>query len=97
MRQLYGPSVMRPNHHYSTHVSDYVLDFGPLREFWTFLFERINKILKSYKANNHADGEVEVTFFREFHRTVRIARLVRGCKFLLAPLRLSHGVFWLYH
>ena len=67
--QLYGPAVIRPNHHYSIHVTDCVRDYGPLHEFWTFLFERMNKVLKSYKTSNHGGGELEASFFREFQRT----------------------------
>lgn len=74
--QLYGAEVIRPNHHYATHTADFVHDFGPLREFWTFLFERLNKILKSYKTSNHGGGEIEMTFFREFHRASHMHRLV---------------------
>jgi hypothetical protein len=44
--------------------------------FWTFLFERLNKVLKSYNGANHAGGELEVSFFREFHRTVQQQRVV---------------------
>lgn len=76
--QLYGPSVIRPNHHYACHTAESVRDYGPLHEFWTFLFERLNKVLKSYKTSNHAGGELETSFFREFHRTVQESRLVRG-------------------
>lgn len=54
-----------------------VRNYGPLREFWTFLFERLNKVLKSYKTPNHAGGELETSFFREFMRTVQQSRLVR--------------------
>jgi hypothetical protein len=74
--QLYGQDMMRPNHHYAIHTPQYVRDYGPLHEFWTFLFERLNKVLKSYKTNNRSGGELEVTFFREFHRTVLSSRLV---------------------
>lgn len=52
--QLYGPEVIRPNHHYATHMALCVRNYGPLYEFWTFLFERLNKVLKSYKTPNHA-------------------------------------------
>jgi hypothetical protein len=76
MTQLYGPDVIRPNHHYAIHTPDVVRDYGPLHGFWTFLFERLNKVLKSFKTNNHGGGELETTFFREFHRTVRMSRLV---------------------
>lgn len=34
------------------------------------------KILKGYKTNNHSNGEIEVTFFREFHRDTRLRHLV---------------------
>jgi hypothetical protein len=78
--QLYGTDMIRPNHHYATHTPRSVRDYGPLHEFWTFLFERLNKVLKSYKTNNRSGGELEVTFFREFHRTVLSSRLV-GCGF----------------
>ncbi|KAL6307236.1 hypothetical protein BKA93DRAFT_926583 [Sparassis latifolia] len=74
--ELYGASVIRPNHHYATHTAEFVRDYGPLREFWTFLFERMNKVLKSYRTSNHAGGELECSFFREFHRTVQTSRLL---------------------
>lgn len=73
---LYGPDVMKPNHHYATHIPEFVRDYGPLHGFCTFLFERLNKVLKSYKTNNHSGGELETTFFREFHRTVLTSRMV---------------------
>ncbi|KAI0093118.1 hypothetical protein BDY19DRAFT_902918 [Irpex rosettiformis] len=67
---------IRPNHHYAMHTSQFVRDFGPLHEFWSFLFERLNKVLKAYNTNNHGTGgELETTFFTEFHRTCASARL----------------------
>lgn len=68
--------MIRPNHHYATHTAECVRDYGPLHGFWTFLFERLNKVLKSYKTNNHSGGELETSFSREFHRTVAAARMV---------------------
>lgn len=59
------------------HTPECIRDFGPLHGFWTFLFERLNKVLKGYSTNNHSGGEVEATFFREFHRSVLTSRLVR--------------------
>jgi hypothetical protein len=75
--QLYGTSVIKPNHHYSTHVGECVRNYGPLHDFWTFLYERLNKVLKSYKTNNHGHGELETTFFNDFQKTCHISRLVR--------------------
>ncbi|KIM79981.1 hypothetical protein PILCRDRAFT_89847 [Piloderma croceum F 1598] len=57
---LYGTDMIRPNHHYATHTPRSVRDYGPLHEFWTFLFEHLNKVLKSYKTNNRSGGELEV-------------------------------------
>ncbi|EDR12040.1 uncharacterized protein LACBIDRAFT_324415 [Laccaria bicolor S238N-H82] len=79
---LYGPDVMWPNHHYAMHTAECVRDFGPMHGFWTFLFEQLNKILKSYKTNNHSGGELEVTFFQEFHRMVHTSRMVSSDPFL---------------
>ncbi|KAL1940756.1 hypothetical protein VTO73DRAFT_7797 [Trametes versicolor] len=74
--RLYGTGAIRPNHHYATHVPDFALKFGPLHEFWSFLFERLNKVLKSFNANNRGDGDLETTFFAEFHRTTTSSRTV---------------------
>ncbi|KAI6034173.1 hypothetical protein BKA83DRAFT_55423, partial [Pisolithus microcarpus] len=76
--RLYGTGVIKPNHHYATHVADCARNFGPLHDFWTFLFERLNKVLKSFKANNHSNGELETTFFKEFHRACETSRLIYG-------------------
>ena len=80
--QLYGPSCIKPNHHYATHVAECTRRFGPLRDFWSFLFERLNKVLKAYNVNNHGDGVLETTFFVEFHRTSSIAHVVRPSVFV---------------
>lgn len=68
---------MCPNHHYTTHIATCVQNYGPIQEFWTFLFEHLNKVLKSCKTGNHGGGELETSFFREFHRTVQESHLVR--------------------
>ncbi|KAJ7753057.1 hypothetical protein DFH07DRAFT_774194 [Mycena maculata] len=62
---------------YLTGFLEIIRDFGPVYGFWTFLFERLNKLLKSYDTNNHGDGELEVTFFREFHRDANLREVVR--------------------
>ncbi|KAJ7140824.1 hypothetical protein C8R44DRAFT_726542 [Mycena epipterygia] len=94
---LYGPEVIRPNHHYATHTPQCVRNYGPLNEFWTFLFERLNKVLKSYKTPNHAGGELESSFFREFQRTVQQSRLLAqgACEPVGSALR--EAVELMYH
>lgn len=67
---------MKPNHHYAIHLGECIRDYGPLSGFWTFVFERLNKTLKSYHTNNHGGGELEVTFFREFQRSSSASRMV---------------------
>lgn len=95
-KQLYGPDIIRPNHHYATHIAPCVYDFGPLHAFWTFLFERINKVLKSYNSANHAHGQLETSFFREFHRTVQQSRVVSLFPLCLSLLTVS-PFRWLAH
>ncbi|KAF8057435.1 hypothetical protein FPV67DRAFT_1677229 [Lyophyllum atratum] len=94
--KLYGPAVIRPNHHYAVHTPASVRDYGPLHEFWTFLFERLNKVLKSYKTSNHAGGELETSFFREFHRTVQESRLLAQAAQDPADLELSQAAAAMY-
>lgn len=74
--KLYGDDMIRPNHHWSIHTAEFLRDYGPVYGFWTFLFERLNKVLKSFRTNNHGGGELEVTFFREFLRTSQVSRIV---------------------
>lgn len=44
--------------------------------FWTFVFERLNKVLKSYATSGHGGGEIEVTFMREFMRNAALRHIV---------------------
>ncbi|KIK81369.1 hypothetical protein PAXRUDRAFT_35885 [Paxillus rubicundulus Ve08.2h10] len=67
--KLYGSVVLMPNHHYTTYVGDCAHNFGPLHDFGTFLYEHLNKVLKSFKTNNHWNGDLETMFFKEFQRT----------------------------
>lgn len=52
------------------------MDYEPVYGYWAFPMERLNKILKSYKTNSHASGELEVTFMREFQRDVRLREMI---------------------
>ncbi len=45
-------------------------------DFGRFYLSALTKLLKSYKTNNHSGGELETTFFREFHRTILTSRTV---------------------
>ncbi|KAJ7182051.1 hypothetical protein C8R46DRAFT_1210561 [Mycena filopes] len=58
---LYDPEIIKPNHHYTTHTAHNIRNYGPLHD---------------YKTPNHAGGELESSFFREFRRTVQQSRLL---------------------
>lgn len=72
---MHGDHI-KPNHHWCTHVFDQIKDYGPVYGFWSFTYERLNKVLKSYHTNNHGGGEIEVSFFRAFTRESRIYEIV---------------------
>ncbi|KAJ7240265.1 hypothetical protein C8J57DRAFT_1245473 [Mycena rebaudengoi] len=65
---IYGESEVMPNHHWAVHVPDQLPDYGPVYNFWAFLTERLNKLLKNLNSNNWTGGELEVLMMREFHR-----------------------------
>ncbi|KZV81223.1 hypothetical protein EXIGLDRAFT_575436, partial [Exidia glandulosa HHB12029] len=66
---VYDGQYLKYNHHWATHIPDEIIDFGPVYGFWTFPGERINKLIKSLNSNNHRDGELEISFLREFLRS----------------------------
>ena len=70
------PEDVKPNFHWVTHIFDQISDYGAVYNVWTFLFERLNKTLKSYGVNGHEGGEVEVSFFRAFSRDVALRDMV---------------------
>ncbi|KIK32828.1 hypothetical protein CY34DRAFT_100700 [Suillus luteus UH-Slu-Lm8-n1] len=73
---LITAQLLKPNHHYATHIANCVQNFGPLHDFWTFLFKQLNKVLKLFKTNNHTDSEMKTTFFCKFQQTCQTSCLV---------------------
>ena len=51
---LFGKDRCTPNMHLHMHLSECILDFGPVYSFWCFSFERFNGILGRYATNNHS-------------------------------------------
>ena len=49
---LFGKSVIRPNHHLSLHITECLQAFGPVHGWWAFPFERYNGILQRKNTNN---------------------------------------------
>ncbi|KAG8912907.1 hypothetical protein FRC00_003508 [Tulasnella sp. 408] len=64
--ELYGAKAVKPNFHWATHLFEQILDYGPVYGFWAFLQERLNFIIKSFRTNNHGNGELEVTMMRSY-------------------------------
>jgi hypothetical protein len=76
--QLYGAKAMKPNFHWAVHLEEQICDFGPVYNFWTFLSERLNKLLKSSNSNNWTTGgQLEISMMREFVSGMRMEALVR--------------------
>jgi hypothetical protein len=43
---------LKPNHHYLLHLGDLMEQFGPMRSWWSFPFERLNGEIQKTKTNN---------------------------------------------
>jgi len=65
-KRIYGVESMKPNHHWAVHTADQIHDFGPMHDFWTFLTERLNKMLKNMNNNNWGGGRLEISMMRAF-------------------------------
>jgi hypothetical protein len=74
--QIYGDKYMKPNHHWSVHTPEQILDFGPVYDFWTFMTERLNKILKNINNNHWGGGRLEISMMRGFGRETQFETLV---------------------
>ena len=61
--KVYGGGALKPNHHYSRHLSGFMRDYGPTCAFWLFAFERYNGIMTSF---NTRASVVETSMFRQY-------------------------------
>ena len=59
----YGRDIITPNMHMACHLSECVMDYGPLNHFWLFAFERFNEILGLLPNNNKS---IETQMMRQF-------------------------------
>jgi hypothetical protein len=74
---------MKPNHHYAVHLPQQLRNFGPVYEFWTFLTEWLNKILKAYNSNFWGGSQLEVSMMQHFNCKVSVHNLVSFSSILL--------------
>lgn len=56
LKSLYPSFSLRPNHHASFHIFDYLVLFGPVHSWWTFPFERLIGVLQRLPSN-HKPGK----------------------------------------
>ena len=71
-QELYGNHRVTPNMHLHQHLSECILDFGPVYSFWLYSFERYNGILGNYTTNQKS---VEIQIMRKFLNEMHIKSL----------------------
>ncbi|KIK18690.1 hypothetical protein PISMIDRAFT_109003, partial [Pisolithus microcarpus 441] len=55
LKTIYPTFSVRPNHHASFHIYDYLMLFGPVHSWWSFPFERLIGMLQRL-PKNHKSG-----------------------------------------
>ena len=62
-QHLYGDASCTPNMHIHLHLSQCLLDYGPVHSFWCFPFERYNGKLGAYHTNKKS---IETQIVKKF-------------------------------
>lgn len=50
--ELFPDHKLQTNHHLSMHLDECLADFGPVRSWWSFPFERYNGVMRNINTNN---------------------------------------------
>ena len=66
----------------SSSTPDQMLNFGPIYDFWTFMTEHLNKILKNINNNHWVGGCLEISMMRGFGHETQFKILVSCVAFL---------------
>ena len=74
--QIYGKDALKPNFHWATHQFEQLYNFGSMSNFWCFLPERLNGVLKSVNSNYWKHGVMESTFMHGFLADSAVLRIV---------------------
>ena len=87
LKDLYPDASIKPNHHLSLHLGDFMRRFGPVHAYRTFAFERLNYLMQQMPTNKkHGDffriynvpitypnlGELERTFLLNACRSANL-------------------------
>ena len=75
VEKIYGNSRITPNMHMHAHLTNCILDYGPIYSFWLFSFERYNGILGDYYTNNKS---IELQVMRKFTRDQTLSKNSRS-------------------
>lgn len=63
LKNLYPDASIKPNHHLSLHLGDFMRRFGPVHAHRTFAFERSNYLMQQMPTNKkHGDFSVFIIF-----------------------------------
>jgi hypothetical protein len=52
LRQLFPDKKLRPSHHFSLHLEEFLLKYGPVHGWWAFPFERVIQVLQTTNTNH---------------------------------------------
>ena len=74
--QIYGKDALKPNFHWAAHQFEQLYNFGSMSNFWCFLPERLNGVLKSVNSNYWKHGVMESTFMHGFLADSAVLRIV---------------------
>ncbi|KAG1797568.1 uncharacterized protein BJ212DRAFT_1289663 [Suillus subaureus] len=93
-KRLYCVDALKPNFHWAVHLRQQILDYGPVYNFWAFLSEHLNKVLKSSNSNNWTGGQIEISMMRKFAHGAQIDSLacdaIANAESLIVKMLLEH-------
>jgi hypothetical protein len=98
LKRIHPKFNLRPNHHASFHIYDYLILFGPVHSWWSFPFERLIGILQRLPSN-HKSGELETTMLHSYLKGSKLRTwltrpdcppAIKECKVLLDQV---YGVY----
>ena len=52
LKEYFPDFILHPNHHFAFHLRRYLIQYGPMHEWWTFPFERIIGMLQRISTND---------------------------------------------
>lgn len=52
LQELYPGARIKPNHHLTLHLPQFLANFGPPHSWWAYPFERINGLLQRIPTNS---------------------------------------------